>query len=250
MVTFSCDGCATIIKKSQVDTHAYRCRSCTSVSCVDCGTSFPGDTYSSHTTCLTEAEHDKATPRSQSRNVKLTATQHWQKLIIHSLSNAPDTLRPYLQQLTHYDNVPRKETQFRNYCPQVLKLPFHGAKAEECITALWKYLIDCRTNNTPKTVNPEPPADPVEPTKESLPEQPEPRVLTIRDVCKRLRRALKKAPHRRLSLKKVTSVVKERLKSKHIKCKGLKAQLKECIGKDRRVVLEDGVVILRAKEVV
>ena len=42
MVVFSCDGCGETLKKSQVDAHAYKCRSCDSVSCVDCNVSFWG----------------------------------------------------------------------------------------------------------------------------------------------------------------------------------------------------------------
>ena len=42
MVFFSCDGCAEVLKKSQVDGHASRCRRCASVSCVDCLVSFYG----------------------------------------------------------------------------------------------------------------------------------------------------------------------------------------------------------------
>lgn len=42
MVVFSCDGCADVLKKSQVDSHARRCRQCQSVSCADCLVSFYG----------------------------------------------------------------------------------------------------------------------------------------------------------------------------------------------------------------
>jgi len=42
MVFFSCDGCGEMLKKSQVDGHANRCRRCDSVSCVDCSVSFFG----------------------------------------------------------------------------------------------------------------------------------------------------------------------------------------------------------------
>jgi hypothetical protein len=45
MVFFSCDGCAEMLKKSQVDGHAARCRRCASVSCVDCSVSFFGGLY-------------------------------------------------------------------------------------------------------------------------------------------------------------------------------------------------------------
>jgi hypothetical protein len=45
MVFFSCDGCAEMLKKNQVDAHASRCRKCDSVSCVDCNVSFFGTCF-------------------------------------------------------------------------------------------------------------------------------------------------------------------------------------------------------------
>jgi hypothetical protein len=42
MVFFSCDGCAEMLKKNQVDGHAMKCRRCVSVSCVDCSVAFFG----------------------------------------------------------------------------------------------------------------------------------------------------------------------------------------------------------------
>ena len=42
MVYFSCDACAEVLKKNQVDNHARRCRGCDAVSCVDCLVSFYG----------------------------------------------------------------------------------------------------------------------------------------------------------------------------------------------------------------
>lgn len=44
MVFFSCDKCAEMLKKSKVDSHAYRC-GCDSVSCVDCSVSFWGGEF-------------------------------------------------------------------------------------------------------------------------------------------------------------------------------------------------------------
>lgn len=49
MVFFSCDGCGESLKKSQVDSHARRCRQCASVSCLDCLVSFYGGTTTTDT---------------------------------------------------------------------------------------------------------------------------------------------------------------------------------------------------------
>eukprot|EP00002_Diphylleia_rotans_P037119 TRINITY_DN8268_c0_g1_i1.p2 TRINITY_DN8268_c0_g1~~TRINITY_DN8268_c0_g1_i1.p2 ORF type:complete len:195 (-),score=56.94 TRINITY_DN8268_c0_g1_i1:158-742(-) len=55
MVYFVCDKCQTTLKKNQVDKHYGHCRN-PSVSCVDCGVSFPDEEYNGHTTCISEAE--------------------------------------------------------------------------------------------------------------------------------------------------------------------------------------------------
>ncbi|KGG50498.1 zinc finger, C2H2, LYAR-type protein [Mitosporidium daphniae] len=55
MVTFACDACQEIHKKAKLDAHAAKCRGAR-FSCLDCNTSFSGDQYRNHTTCISEAE--------------------------------------------------------------------------------------------------------------------------------------------------------------------------------------------------
>jgi len=52
MVSFVCDECQTTLKKAKVRNHG--CRG--SVSCVDCLTTFHGNSYEAHTSCISEAE--------------------------------------------------------------------------------------------------------------------------------------------------------------------------------------------------
>ena len=57
MVSFICDACGQTIKKNRVEKHYQsECRSCSVLSCIDCGKDFHGDSYAEHTTCITEAE--------------------------------------------------------------------------------------------------------------------------------------------------------------------------------------------------
>jgi len=57
MVSFICDACGNTVKKNQVEKHYQTvCRSCSVLSCIDCGVDFPGDAYVSHTSCISEAE--------------------------------------------------------------------------------------------------------------------------------------------------------------------------------------------------
>ena len=55
MVSFVCDQCQTTLRKAKVDQHYWGCRM-DSVSCVDCGNTFWGDDFKSHTSCISEAE--------------------------------------------------------------------------------------------------------------------------------------------------------------------------------------------------
>ena len=55
MVFFQCDSCGEALKKAKVESHRYQCRN-SSVSCIDCNKTFPGSSYSQHSTCVSEAE--------------------------------------------------------------------------------------------------------------------------------------------------------------------------------------------------
>ena len=57
MVFFTCNACGSSLKKNQVEKHYQNeCRSCSVLSCMDCGQDFYGDEYANHTKCISEAE--------------------------------------------------------------------------------------------------------------------------------------------------------------------------------------------------
>ena len=57
MVSFICNACGQTVRKAQVEKHYQNdCNNCDVLSCIDCGKDFHGDEYSSHTSCITEAE--------------------------------------------------------------------------------------------------------------------------------------------------------------------------------------------------
>jgi len=142
MVFFSCDGCGEMLKKSSVDAHAMRCRSCESVSCVDCSVSFWGDDYRAHTSCITEAERYEKTvykgPKKNETNRKLTPQERWMAIIQESLDTAPPSLKPHFEQIVDLDNVPRKEKQFRNFASNSLRM--HGRNGDSILTSIWKHI--------------------------------------------------------------------------------------------------------------
>jgi hypothetical protein len=70
---------------------------------------------------VTEVErYEKRDPKGG--NVKATPQQAWMDLISSSVDSAPPNLRDFMHALTHLDNVPRKEKQFRNFASNSLNL--------------------------------------------------------------------------------------------------------------------------------
>lgn len=62
MVSFICDGCQDVKTKPKAMAHFSSCRSCSTMSCIDCGVTFTTRTIGAHTSCVTEAA--KYGPRS------------------------------------------------------------------------------------------------------------------------------------------------------------------------------------------
>ncbi|OBZ88368.1 hypothetical protein A0J61_03590 [Choanephora cucurbitarum] len=54
MVSFQCDGCGDVVKKPKLNQHRGRCHA--TFTCIDCSTTFQGNNYQSHTSCITEAQ--------------------------------------------------------------------------------------------------------------------------------------------------------------------------------------------------
>ncbi|KAJ3075680.1 hypothetical protein HDU98_007237 [Podochytrium sp. JEL0797] len=55
MVSFVCEACQETIKKPKLDQHKQRCYYA-QFSCIDCSTTFQGNDYKAHTSCISEAE--------------------------------------------------------------------------------------------------------------------------------------------------------------------------------------------------
>mmetsp|Transcript_14846 Transcript_14846/g.22252 ORF Transcript_14846/g.22252 Transcript_14846/m.22252 type:complete len:212 (+) Transcript_14846:19-654(+) len=146
MVFFSCDKCAESLKKNKVDAHAMRC-GCASVSCVDCSVSFWGDDYKQHTSCVTEAERYEKTvykgpKKNETKGRKLTPQESWMEIINDSFEKCPPAATSYLETLSSYDNVPRKEKAFRNFAANSLNL--RGAHGDAIVSSIWSHLSSVR----------------------------------------------------------------------------------------------------------
>ncbi|KAJ3288688.1 hypothetical protein HDU79_004647 [Rhizoclosmatium sp. JEL0117] len=55
MVSFVCESCQETIKKPKLDQHKQRCYYA-QFTCIDCSTTFQGNDYKTHTSCISEAE--------------------------------------------------------------------------------------------------------------------------------------------------------------------------------------------------
>lgn len=55
MVSFSCEVCNDTVLKKKLDGHKQRCRGAY-FTCIDCSTTFSGNDYKQHTSCISEAE--------------------------------------------------------------------------------------------------------------------------------------------------------------------------------------------------
>jgi hypothetical protein len=80
------------------------------------------DDYRLHTSCVTEVERYGMGDPNGGKKAKVTPQQAWMDLITSSVDSAPPNLRDFMQALTHLDNVPRKEKQFRNFASNSLNL--------------------------------------------------------------------------------------------------------------------------------
>jgi len=120
MVAFICDACGHTVKKVQVEKHyTSQCRSCSVLSCIDCGVDFPGDTYIQHNTCMTEAQKYQghlyqAKDKENKGEVKQKA---WLEQVHDASANMTNPrLKGLFQKLSAYSNIPRKKKKFENFC--------------------------------------------------------------------------------------------------------------------------------------
>ncbi|OQR73273.1 hypothetical protein BIW11_09832 [Tropilaelaps mercedesae] len=124
MVVFSCDACGDSLRKKDVKKHyQFKCRTCESLTCVDCKKQFWGDHYASHTQCITD-EDFKYGLVSQHKDDKGQVKQNqWRSNIDNLLSNRSTYKHwvPILLEMQKYENVPRKKKPFMNWCRCTMK---------------------------------------------------------------------------------------------------------------------------------
>lgn len=124
MVFFTCNACGESLKKAQVDKHVNMCRGCQVLSCIDCGKDFWGDDYKNHLKCISEDQKYGGKGFEAKANKGDVKQQQWIQRV-HDAMNKPGVsakLKNVLQQVSSYDNVPRKKAKFQNWMRNSLKI--------------------------------------------------------------------------------------------------------------------------------
>uniref|UniRef100_G3P3D0 Ly1 antibody reactive homolog (mouse) n=1 Tax=Gasterosteus aculeatus aculeatus TaxID=481459 RepID=G3P3D0_GASAC len=128
MVFFTCNACGESLKKAQVDKHVGMCRGCQVLSCIDCGKDFCGDDYKNHTRCISENQKYGGKGFEAKANKGDVKQQQWIQRV-HDAMNKPGVstkLKGVLQQISSYENVPKKKAKFQNWMksfPHVFNVP-------------------------------------------------------------------------------------------------------------------------------
>ncbi|KAM6980668.1 cell growth-regulating nucleolar protein [Aplochiton taeniatus] len=124
MVFFTCNACGESLKKVQVEKHVNMCRGCQVLSCIDCGKDFWGDDYKTHIKCITEDQKYGGKGYEAKSNKGDVKQQQWiQK--IHDAMNKPGIspkLKDVLNQVSSFDNIPRKKVKFQNWMSNSLRI--------------------------------------------------------------------------------------------------------------------------------
>lgn len=124
MVFFTCNACGESLKKAQVDKHVSMCRGCEILSCIDCGKDFWGNDYKNHIKCITEDQKYGGKGYEAKSNKGDVKQQQWIQRIQEAM-NKPGIsakLKDVLNQVSSYDNVPRKKSKFQNWMKNSLKI--------------------------------------------------------------------------------------------------------------------------------
>ncbi|XP_027453930.2 cell growth-regulating nucleolar protein [Zalophus californianus] len=143
MVFFTCNACGESVKKVQVEKHVAICRNCECLSCIDCGKDFWGDDYKNHVKCISEEQKYGGKGYEGKTHKGDIKQQAWiQK--INELVKRPNVsrkVRELLEQISGFDNVPRKKAKFQNWMKNSLKV--HN---ESILEQVWNIFSEASSN--------------------------------------------------------------------------------------------------------
>ncbi|XP_077136256.1 cell growth-regulating nucleolar protein isoform X2 [Ranitomeya variabilis] len=152
MVFFTCNGCGESLKKAQVEKHVGNCRSCQCLSCIDCGKDFWGGDYKTHLKCVTEDEKyggkgfEAKAKKGEEKQVQ------WIQRIQEAMKKPTisSDVRDILNQISAFDNVPKKKAKFQNWMKNSLKV--HSPALQDKVWGIFEEAISNK-NNATETAN-------------------------------------------------------------------------------------------------
>ncbi|CAJ0964582.1 unnamed protein product [Ranitomeya imitator] len=153
MVFFTCNGCGESLKKAQVEKHVGNCRSCQCLSCIDCGKDFWGGDYKTHLKCVTEDEKyggkgfEAKAKKGEEKQVQ------WIQRIQEAMKKPTisSDVRDILNQISAFDNVPKKKAKFQNWMKNSLKV--HSPALQDKVWGIFEEAISNQKNNATEAAN-------------------------------------------------------------------------------------------------
>nr|XP_023439618.2 cell growth-regulating nucleolar protein isoform X2 [Dasypus novemcinctus] len=143
MVFFTCNACGESVKKVQVEKHVAICRNCECLSCIDCGKDFWGNDYRNHVKCISEDQKYGGKGYEGKTHKGDIKQQAWIQKINELMKrpNVSPKVRELLEQISGYDNVPRKRAKFQNWMKNSLKV-----YNEPILEQVWNIFSEASSN--------------------------------------------------------------------------------------------------------
>lgn len=143
MVFFTCNACGESVKKIQVEKHVAVCRSCECLSCIDCGKDFWGEDYRNHVKCISEDQKYGGKGYEGKAHKGDIRQQAWVQKVNELIKrpNVSPKVRELLEQISGFDNIPRKKAKFQNWMKNSLKV--HN---ELILEQVWNIFSEASSN--------------------------------------------------------------------------------------------------------
>ncbi|XP_066498840.1 cell growth-regulating nucleolar protein [Hoplias malabaricus] len=186
MVVFTCSSCGESLKKAQIEKHRTMCRGNTCLSCIDCGKDFWGEDYKTHVRCISEDQKYGGKGYEAKAKKGDVKQQQWIQKVQEAMAKPGinPKLKQVLNQMSSYDNIPRKKAKFQNWMNNSLRL-----SDSRLLDQVWEIMSSADGNpdesqqpngSHPSKPKPEP-SQPSEPQQQQEEEKPIEKKLNKRE---------------------------------------------------------------------
>ncbi|XP_008149103.2 cell growth-regulating nucleolar protein isoform X1 [Eptesicus fuscus] len=158
MVFFTCNACGESVKKIQVEKHVAVCRNCECLSCIDCGKDFWGEDYKNHVKCISEDQKYGGKGYEGKAHKGDIKQQAWVQKVNELIKrpNVSPKVRELLEQISGFDNIPRKKAKFQNWMKNSLKV--HN---ESILEQVWNIFSEASSSEPASKGQDQQPLNPV-----------------------------------------------------------------------------------------